>query len=182
MRRRKLCKTFAVLLSAMLLAASSPLNLTKVSAKNKETVNQTLKSILEDPTEDGEYTLTFSAKTEGSDQDSMLTGFFDPKAKLTVKDGKMWITVLNTAMAEMMFDFTLGDGNSYGTTEKTGVGEANESGSYSMYEYKIEITKPSQITKAAGLMQPKKMIRNQQEKKHYTKLCEITEWTATMMV
>lgn len=152
MRRRKLYKTLAVAFSAILLATSSPMNLRKVAAKNSVSVSKSCKAVLEDPIEDGEYTLTFSAKTEGSDEASMITGFFDPKAKLTVKDGKMWITVLNTAMSQMMFDFTLGDGNTYGNTEKTGVGQADQSGSYDMYEYKIEITKPSQITKAAVLV------------------------------
>lgn len=154
MRRRKLYKTLAVAFSAILLATSSPINLRKVSAKTQTAVKKTLKSVLEDPTEDGEYTLTFSAKVEGSDEESMIGSFFDQKVKLTVKDGKMWITVLNTKSADMLIDFTLGDGENYKLAEKTEVGEQNSSGTYNMYEYKVEITKPSQISKAGILAAP----------------------------
>ncbi|MFR3424265.1 MAG: NEAT domain-containing protein [Lachnospiraceae bacterium] len=36
--------------------------------------------------------MTFEAKQEGSDEESMLAGYFDPKAKLTVENGKMYVT------------------------------------------------------------------------------------------
>lgn len=37
----------------------------------------------------------------------MLSGFIDPKIKVTVQDGKTWVTILSTTYADMMYDITL---------------------------------------------------------------------------
>ena len=41
------------------------------------------------PTEDGVYTVTLKATKQGSEETSSLGGYFEGKAKLTVKDGEM---------------------------------------------------------------------------------------------
>ena len=77
----------------------------------------------------------------------MLSGFIDPKIKVTVQDGKTWVKILSTTYADMMYDITLGDSEgNYKTSEKTPVGEKNSAGTYNMYEYKIQITPPPSIT------------------------------------
>lgn len=60
----------------------------KTAAETQESAKRKAEAASADPTEDGEYTLTFEAKQEGSDEKSMLAGYFDPKAKLTVENGK----------------------------------------------------------------------------------------------
>lgn len=111
----------------------------------------TVKAI-ESPVQEGEYTLTFTAKKENSDEESMLTGYFDPKMKLTVKDGKMQLTVLNTKLADFLLDFTVGDGTTYVKTQKTGYGKQTLTGKYDMYEYSMTIENPDQIVSAAALV------------------------------
>lgn len=80
--------------------------------------------ILEDPTENGAYTLSMTINKEGTSEESMLSGFIDPKIKVTVQDGKTWVTILSTTYADMMYDITLGDSEgNYKISEKTPVGE-----------------------------------------------------------
>ena len=59
------------------------------------------------PTEDGVYTVTLKATKQGSEVTSSLGGYFEGKAKLTVKDGEMKLSMLNVSMAKYLLDFTL---------------------------------------------------------------------------
>lgn len=124
----------------------------KTAVETQESAKRKAEAASADPTEDGEYTLTFEAKQEGSDEESMLAGYFDPKAKLTVENGKMYVTFLNTKLSDFLLDFTVASDGTYAQTEKTGFGEPDGTGSYAMYEYKMEITKPSEVNKGAALV------------------------------
>ena len=147
MRRKKLYRGLAVAFSAILLATSNPATLQNVAAKGIHLQKKAkAKMILEDPTENGAYTLSMTIKKEGTSEESMLSGFIDPKIKVTVQDGKTWVKILSTTYADMMYDITLGDSEgNYKTSEKTPVGEKNSAGTYNMYEYKIQINKLSDI-------------------------------------
>ena len=74
----------------------------KTAVETQESAKLKAEAASVDPTEDGEYTLTFEAKQEGSDEESMLAGYFDPKAKLTVENGKMYVTFLNTKLSSFL--------------------------------------------------------------------------------
>ena len=124
----------------------------KTAVETQESAKLKAEAASVDPTEDGEYTLTFDAKQEGSDEESMLAGYFDPKAKLTVENGKMYVTFLNTKLSDFLLDFTVASDGTYAQTEKTGFGEPDGTGSYAMYEYKMEITKPSEVNNGAALV------------------------------
>ena len=80
---------------------------------------------IKDPTEDGVYTLTFKTTKTDSEGDSMLGSFFAAKAQLQVKDGKMTLTMY---------------------------GEADAQGSYTAYEYSMEISDLSEVHSAAALV------------------------------
>ena len=156
MRRKKLYRGLAVAFSAILLATSNPATLQNVAAKGIHLQKKAkAKMILEDPTENGNYTLSMTINKEGTSEESMLSGFIDPKIKVTVQDGKTWVKIISTTYADMMYDITLGDSEgNYKTSEKTPVGEKNSAGTYNMYEYKIQINKLSDITKIAVLAEP----------------------------
>lgn len=156
MRRRKLYRGLAVAFSAILLATSNPATLQNVAAKGIHLQKKAkAKMILEDPTENGAYTLSMTINKEGTSEESMLSGFIDPKIKVTVQDGKTWVTILSTTYADMMYDITLGDSEgNYKISEKTPVGEKNSAGTYNMYEYKIQIDKLSDVAKIAVLAEP----------------------------
>ena len=156
MRRKKLYRGLAVAFSAILLATSNPATLQNVAAKGIHLQKKAkAKMILEDPTENGAYTLSMTINKEGTSEESMLSGFIDPKIKVTVQDGKTWVTILSTTYADMMYDITLGDSEgNYKISEKTPVGEKNSAGTYNMYEYKIQINKLSDIAKIAVLAEP----------------------------
>ena len=141
MRKRWLSVT-AGLCACSLILTAAPVYSEPVQAAVVQNKQQAEVKAIENPVEDGEYTLTFTAKKENSDEESMIGGYFDPKMKLTVKDGKMQLTVLNTALADFLIDFTVGDGSSYADTEKTGYGEPISAGKYSMYEYTMTIGDP----------------------------------------
>ena len=108
MRRRKLYRGLAIAFAAVLLAASTPGTLQNVAAKQIQTQkNAQTKVIMEDPTDNGAYTLSMTINKEGTSEESMLSGFIDPKIKVTVQDGKTWVTILSTTYADMMYDITL---------------------------------------------------------------------------
>ena len=114
MRRKKLYRGLAVAFSAILLATSNPATLQNVAAKGIHLQKKAkAKMILEDPTENGAYTLSMTINKEGTSEESMLSGFIDPKIKVTVQDGKTWVTILSTTYADMMYDITLGDSEGY---------------------------------------------------------------------
>lgn len=150
--RKKWLSVTAGLCACSLILTAAPVYSEPVQAAVVQNKQQAAVKAIENPVEDGEYTLTFTAKKENSDEESMIGGYFDPKMKLTVKDGKMQLTVLNTALADFLVDFTVGDGASYADTEKTGYGEPTSAGKYSMYEYTMTIGDPDQIVSAAALV------------------------------
>ena len=101
---------------------------------------------IENPKEDGTYTVAFKANKAGTEEESMLAGYFEPKAKLEVKNGEMTLSILNVQMANYLTKFSLGlsDGTFTDAT-RTGYGEANSKGEYDAYEYSMKI---DDITKA----------------------------------
>lgn len=101
---------------------------------------------IENPKEDGAYTVAFKANKAGTEEESMLAGYFEPKAKLEVKNGEMTLSILNVQMANYLTKFSLGlsDGTFTDAT-RTGYGEANSKGEYDAYEYSMKI---DDITKA----------------------------------
>ena len=101
---------------------------------------------IENPKEDGTYTVAFKANKAGTEEESMLAGYFEPKAKLEVKNGEMTLSILNVQMANYLTKFSLGlsDG-AFTDATRTGYGEANSKGEYDAYEYSMKI---DDITKA----------------------------------
>ena len=85
------------------------------------------------PTEDGVYTVTLKATKQGSKEPSSLGGYFEGKAKLTVKDGKMKLSMLNVSMAKYLLDFTLETDGTFAQATKEAYGDANSDGSYDAY-------------------------------------------------
>ena len=98
------------------------------------------------PTEDGVYTVTLKATKQGSKEPSSLGGYFEGKAKLTVKDGKMKLSMLNISMAKYLLDFTLETDGTFAKATKEAYGDANSDGSYDAYEYTMSIKDLSKST------------------------------------
>ena len=104
------------------------------------------------PTEDGVYTVTLKATKQGSDATSSLGGYFEGKAKLTVKNGEMKLSMLNVSMAKYLLDFTLETDGTFAQATKEAYGDANSDGSYDAYEYTMSIKDLSKIHTAAALV------------------------------
>ena len=104
------------------------------------------------PTEDGVYTVTLKATKQGSEETSSLGGYFEGKAKLTVKDGEMKLSMLNVSMAKYLLDFTLETDGTFAQATKEAYGDANSDGSYDAYEYTMSIKDLSKIHTAAVLV------------------------------
>lgn len=104
------------------------------------------------PTEDGVYTVTLKATKQGSEETSSLGGYFEGKAKLTVKDGEMKLSMLNVSMAKYLLDFTLETDGTFAQATKEAYGDANSDGSYDAYEYTMSIKDLSKIHTAAALV------------------------------
>lgn len=102
--------------------------------------------------EDGEYTLTFAANQEGKEESSMLQGAFDPRVKLTVENGEMKISMMNTALVWALVDFSIESNGEYPASEQRFVGTADASGNYSMQEFTIPIEDLSVMHKGAVLV------------------------------
>ena len=92
-KKEVIYRGLAVAFSAILLATSNPATLQNVAAKGIHLQKKAkAKMILEDPTENGAYTLSMTINKEGTSEESMLSGFIDPKIKVTVQDGKTWVS------------------------------------------------------------------------------------------
>lgn len=102
--------------------------------------------------EDGEYTLSFVANQEGKDESSMLQGAFDPRVKLTVENGEMKISMMNTALVWALVDFSIESNGEYPAAEQRFVGTADASGNYSMQEFTMTISDLSAMHKGAVLV------------------------------
>lgn len=107
---------------------------------------------IKDPTENGEYTLTFKAYEQGRDTESMIGSAFDQKAKLEVKDGEMKISVLNTALKSFLLDFSIETDGTYPTSEAKDYGKPDAKGEYSAKEYTMTIKNIDQKHEAAALV------------------------------
>lgn len=102
--------------------------------------------------EDGEYTLSFVANQEGKEESSMLQGAFDPRAKLTVKNGDMKVSMLNTALLWALVDFTIESEGKYPESVQKYVGKPDNSGNYTLQEFTIPIKNLSAMHKGAVLV------------------------------
>ena len=118
------------------------------------------------PTEDGVYTVTLKATKQGSKEPSSLGGYFEGKAKLTVKDGKMKLSMLNISMAKYLLDFTLETDGTFAKATKEAYGDANSDGSYDAYEYTMSIKDLSKIHTAAALVS---VMGSESDKGNYDK-------------
>ena len=107
---------------------------------------------IKNPTEDGEYTVRFSVKTEGKDEDSMLGSYFDQRAKLTRENGKMKITFLNTALRSFLLDFSVDDNGTFHEATSKDWGEKNTSGEYDAQEFSMDIKDLTGSHKVAALV------------------------------
>lgn len=121
---------------------------------------------IQDPKEDGQYTVTFKANKQGSEETSMLGGYFEGKAKLTVKDGEMKLSMLNIAQARALLDFTLETDGTYADATKEGYGDANSDGSYDAYEYTMSIKDLAKTHTAAALIS---VMGSESDKSNYDK-------------
>ncbi|MDY4950424.1 MAG: leucine-rich repeat protein [Clostridium cadaveris] len=102
--------------------------------------------------ENGEYTLSFRANVEGKDSSSMLQGAFDPKVKLTVKNGEMKISMLNTGLAKFLLDFSIESNGQYPKSEQKKIGEPDNDGTFKLQEFTIPIKNLSKMHKGAVLV------------------------------
>lgn len=118
------------------------------------------------PTEDGVYTVTLKATKQGSEETSSLGGYFEGKAKLTVKDGEMKLSMLNVSMAKYLLDFTLETDGTFAKATKEAYGDANSDGSYDAYEYTMSIKDLSKIHTAAALVS---VMGSESDKGNYDK-------------
>lgn len=107
---------------------------------------------IKNPTEDGEYTVRFSVKIEGKDEDSMLGSYFDQRAKLTRENGKMKITFLNTALRSFLLDFSVDDNGTFHEAISKEWGEKNTSGEYDAQEFSMDIDDLTGSHKVAALV------------------------------
>ena len=107
---------------------------------------------IKDPTENGEYTLTFKAYEQGKDTESMIGSAFDKKAKLVVKDGEIKISVLNTALKSFLLDFSIETDGTYPTSEARDYGKPDAKGEYSAKEYTMTIKNIDKTHEAAALV------------------------------
>nr|WP_269204411.1 NEAT domain-containing protein [Streptococcus equi] len=96
----------------------------------------------------GTYTLTFKANKENTEEASMLQGAFDKKAKLVVKeDGKMEISLLNTALGQFLIDFSIESKGQYPSSVRTQVGERDINNNYIRSEFTLPIEELDKLHK-----------------------------------
>lgn len=105
------------------------------------------KKEIENPTEDGVYTLAYS--TEDSTAGSMIGSTIDSKIKLTVEDGKMKVSVLNIAMQDFLIDLSVGSGDAYNLAEVKDYTTKNDD---TLKEYTVEISDITKDVKVAALV------------------------------
>lgn len=94
-----------------------------------------------DNLEDGVYTIGFKAyRADIPENESMLNGFFDEKIKVTVKDGKINLTMLNTLYGYSILDFCIESDGEYVSSKRQFVGEKNSIGEYDMQLCEVPIS------------------------------------------
>ncbi|MGT2935284.1 NEAT domain-containing protein [Streptococcus castoreus] len=101
----------------------------------------------------GTYTLTFKANKENTEETSMLQGAFDKKVKLVVKeDGKMEISMLNTALGEFLIDFSVESKGKFPTSVRRQIGKRNINNHYLRSEFTMPIEDLDQLHKGGVLV------------------------------
>lgn len=92
-----------------------------IDAFNKKDPENTT---VENPVEDGEYTLTYTVEdTMGG---SMIGGTIDKRVKLSVENGKMKLSVLNVALQDSLIDLSVGSNGNYKSAEVKDYGAENK--------------------------------------------------------
>ncbi|HEL0581557.1 TPA: NEAT domain-containing protein [Streptococcus equi subsp. zooepidemicus] len=120
----------------------------------------------------GTYTLTFKANKENTEESSMLQGAFDKKAKLVVKDdGKMEISLLNTALGQFLIDFSIESKGQYPTSVRTQVGERDINNNYIRSEFTLPIEELDKLHKGAVLVSA--MGGQESDLHHYDKYTKL---------
>ncbi|MDQ0150958.1 NEAT domain-containing protein [Eubacterium multiforme] len=112
---------------------------------NSNALEKEINLTINDKLEDGEYTLGFKAyKENNKTETSMLQGAFDKNVKLTVKNGKYKLSLLNIALSEYLYDFTIGINNKYTKNIMTPYGELDKDGipTKKLFEIEIDNLKP----------------------------------------
>lgn len=92
-----------------------------IDAFNKKDPENTM---VENPVEDGEYTLTYTV--EDSTGGGMIGGTIDKKVKLSVENGKMKLSVLNVALQDSLIDLSVGSNGNYKSAEVKDYGAENK--------------------------------------------------------
>lgn len=95
----------------------------------------------------GEYTLTYKMNVDGKQEESMLAGFFDKRAKLVVKDGLNTVSLLNHSSADVILDFAIAKEGAFQSMEKKII--ENPKGVLRKVEYSAVIEDLSKAQKTA---------------------------------
>lgn len=113
-------------------------SVTKLDTKVEITENSGL--TIDSNLPNGDYTLTFKAYVEGSNQAkaSTLEGFFDKRVKLNVSGNKKTVSFLNHISADLILDFALQKGQTYVPFTKNTI-ETATNGSVKKMEYTVEL-------------------------------------------
>ncbi|GAA0785895.1 hypothetical protein GCM10008909_15320 [Hathewaya limosa] len=110
-------------------------------AEVKVASEETSKEVVKDKIKDGTYSIGFTAyKVEDRKETSMLNNFFDKKAKLEVKDGKMKITLLNICFADGLYDFRIESNGKFPESIAKGYGKLTPKGQYPFKTFEVNIS------------------------------------------
>lgn len=115
-------------------------------------LQKAMKATPSDILEDGVYTLSFKARKEGKQESSMLEGAFDPHVKLTVKNGQMTVSMLNTALVSFLLDFSIESNGVFKPAVMKPMGEQANDGTYKLKEFTIPIENLSILHKGGVLV------------------------------
>ena len=120
----------------------------------------------------GTYTLSFKANKENTVESSMLQGAFDKKAKLVVtEDGKMELSMLNTALGEFLIDFSIESKGTYPRAVRTQVGKRDINNNYIRSEFTMPIDDLDKLHKGAVLVSA--MGGQESDLHHYDKYTKL---------
>ncbi|NEZ48185.1 DUF1533 domain-containing protein [Clostridium botulinum] len=97
------------------------------------------KEVSVDNLEDGIYTLNFTARRiDDETRSSMLEDFFDRNIKVTVKNGKIVLNMLNIMHANTLYDLRIESNNKFNKTTSKYYGQPNpKDGSYKMQIFEV---------------------------------------------
>ncbi|CAN2924702.1 NEAT domain-containing protein [Streptococcus dysgalactiae] len=120
----------------------------------------------------GTYTLSFKANKENTEESSMLQGAFDKKAKLVVtEDGKMELSMLNTALGDFLIDFSIESKGTYPKAIRTQVGKRDINNNYIRSEFTMPIDDLDKLHKGAVLVSA--MGGQESDLHHYDKYTKL---------